>query len=263
LGAALEAATGIGAQQCLMGIGGSATNDGGFAVARARGWTFLDERARQIDHWRRLDSLQQVCPPMPPGKLPDLLVAVDVQNPLLGAEGATRIYGPQKGLRPEDLEHAENCLRRLAEVAGRDLGSSAAAEPGAGAAGGLGFGMRCFFGARLESGFDIFARDARLRKRIQTAELVITGEGAIDASTLMGKGVGEIARLCNEAGVPCLGLAGTLRDFASIEQSKERGFARLFGMAPRLTTSELAIRDPQVWLPRLAAEAARNWTENQ
>src|SRR5690242_1517867 len=191
LGAVMDAASSIGARHCLMGIGGSATNDGGFGVARARGWTFLDNRGQPIEQWRRLDLLQRISPPTSRGDLPELLVAVDVQNPLLGAKGASRIYGPQKGLRSEDIEHAENCLCRLAEVVGRDLGSNAAIEPGAGAAGGLGFGMRCFFGARLESGFDIFARCARLRERIRAAQLVITGEGAIDASTLMGKGVGE------------------------------------------------------------------------
>lgn len=263
LGAVMDAATGIGARHCLMGIGGSATNDGGFGVARARGWTFLDNRGQPIEHWRHLDLLQHIRAPDPQGELPELLVAVDVQNPLLGTKGATRIYGPQKGLRPEDIEHAENCLRRLAEVAGRELGSNAAIEPGAGAAGGLGFGMRCFFGARLESGFDIFARHARLRERILAAQLVITGEGAIDASTLMGKGVGEVARLCNEAGIPCIGLAGALRDSALVDQSKGQRFLHALGMSPHLTTPELAVRDPQVWLPRLAAEAARNWAENQ
>jgi glycerate kinase len=123
--------------------------------------------------------------------------------------------------------------------------------------------MRCFFGARLESGFDIFARQARLGDRIRAAQLVITGEGAIDASTLMGKGVGEVARLCNEAGIPCIGLAGTLRDSTFVGQSKGHGFARLFGMSPHLTTSAVAMRDPQVWLPRLAAKAARDWSGNQ
>ena len=261
LGAALQAAADIGARHCLMGIGGSATNDGGFGVARALGWQFLDEYEQPIEQWRQLASLRSIRPPVPQKKLAELLVAVDVQNPLLGAAGASRIYGPQKGLRPEDFAHAEKCLSQLAEVVKSDLHIDAAAEPGTGAAGGLGFGLRCFFKARFDSGFDIFARYARLPERIRTAHLVITGEGAIDASTLMGKGVGEIAKLCHQAGVPCIGLAGTFRRSEWMEQTGQQYFTQVFGMSPDLTTPELAMRDAGFWLPRLAADVARKWKE--
>src|SRR5438552_7941158 len=259
LGAAPQAAADVNARQCLTGIGGSATNDGGFGVARSMGWQFLDKHEQPIEQWRQLISLQRICLPVPQKKLPELLVAVDVQNPLLGPTGASRIYGPQKGLRPEDFVHAEKCLSQLAEVVKRDLHVDAAAEPGAGAAGGLGFGLRCFFNARFESGFEIFARYARLRERIRTAQLVITGEGAIDASTLMGKGVGEIAKCCHRAGVSCIGLAGTFRRSELMEQAQQPYFTQVFGMSPDLTTPELALRDPGFWLPRLAAAVARKW----
>ena len=261
LGAVLQAAADMGAGHCLMGIGGSATNDGGFGVARSLGWRFLDAHEQPIEQWRQLISLQRICPPVPQKKQPELLVAVDVHNPLLGPTGASRIYGPQKGLRPEDFAHAEKCLSQLAEVVKRDLHVDAAAEPGTGAAGGLGFGLRCFFNARFESGFDLFARYARLPERIRTAQLVITGEGAIDASTLMGKGVGEIAKCCHQASVPCIGLAGTFRRSELMEQTRQQYFTQVFGMSPDLTTSELAMRDPGFWLPRLAAEVARKWRE--
>src|SRR2546426_760045 len=262
LGAALQAAADMNATQCLMGIGGSATNDGGFGVARSLGWQFLDEHEQPIEQWRQLISLQRICPPVPQKKLPELLVAVDVQNPLLGPTGASRIYGPQKGLRPEDFAHAERCLSQLAAVVKRDLHLDAAAEPGTGAAGGLGFGLRCFFNARFESGFDIFARYACLQERIRTARLVITGEGAIDASTLMGKGVGEIAKLCCQAGVPCIGLAGTFRRSELMEQARQQYFTQVVGMSPDLTTPELAMRDARFWLPRLAAEVSLKWRES-
>ena len=257
LGAALQAATDIGARHCLTGIGGSATNDGGFGVARSLGWQFLDEREQPIEQWTRLTSLQRIRPPARQKKPPELLVAVDVQNPLLGETGASRIYGPQKGLRPEDFAQAEQCLGKLAEVVKRDLHMDAATEPGTGAAGGLGFGLRTFFNARFEPGFDIFARYARLSERIRAAQLVLTGEGAIDASTLMGKGVGEIAKLCHQAGVPCFGLAGTLRRSELEEQAHY--FRQVFGISPDLTTPELAMRDAGLWLPRLATEVARKW----
>jgi len=174
--------------------------------------------------------------------------------------GATRVYGPQKGLRPEDIEHAEQCLGRLVDVVKRDMHLDTATEPGAGAAGGLGFGLRCFCNARFESGFSIFARHARLQERIQRAQLVITGEGAIDASTRMGKGVGEIARMCRQAKVPCIGLAGTFHDSELTGQL--RFFTRVFGMCPHLTTPETAMREPGIWLPRLAADVAGNLDEN-
>lgn len=259
LGAALQAAADMGARHCLMGIGGSATNDGGFGVARSLGWQFLDEQEQPIEQWRELASLRRICPPVPRKKQAELLVAVDVQNPLLGATGASRIYGPQKGLRPEDLAHAEKCLSQLAAVVKSDLHLDAAAEPGTGAAGGLGFGLRCFFNARFESGFDIFARYARLPERIRTAQLVITGEGAIDASTLMGKGVGEIGKLCHKAGVPCIGLAGTFHQSELKEQARQQCFTQVFGMSPDLTTPELAMRDAGFWLTRLAAAVAGKW----
>src|SRR2546426_216490 len=120
---------------------------------RLRVWTRRTARGKQNGGGTRR--------PAPQKDLPDLLVAVDVQNPLLGATGATRVYGPQKGLRPEDFEHAEKCLSQLAEVVERDLRLDVAAEPGTGAAGGLGFGLRCFLNARLDSGFNLFARYAR------------------------------------------------------------------------------------------------------
>ncbi len=243
------------------GLGAAATNDGGFGVARSLGWKFLDERGQPIERWNELISLQRIEPPAPKRKLPELLVAVDVQNLLLGPRGASRVYGPQKGLLPEDIEHAEKCLSQLAEIVERDLQVDAAAEPGAGAAGGLGFGLRSFFNARFEPGFSIFARYARLPERIRAAQLVITGEGAIDASTLMGKGVGEIAGMCHETQVPCIGLAGTLRSSELKQPARPHYFTGLFGMSPHLTTADLALRDPGIWLPRLAAEVARNWRQ--
>src|SRR5262249_25403301 len=210
LGALLTAAADRGARRCLVGIGGSATNDRGFGVAPALGWEFFHSHDEKITRWTELHDLAAVRPPQRAKPMEDFTVAVDVQNPLLGPEGCTRVYGPQKGVRPEDFEFAERCLQKLADIAAKELHLRYAEEPGAGAAGGLGFGLRCFAGARLEPGFALFGRLASLRERVTAAQLVITGEGAIDRSTLMGKGVGELARWCREQGVPCLGAAGAL-----------------------------------------------------
>jgi glycerate kinase len=257
LGALLTAAADHGARRCLVGIGGSATNDGGFGVARALGWEFFNSHDEKITRWTELHALAAVRPPEQPKLMEELVVAVDVQNPLLGPEGCTRVYGPQKGVRPEDFEFAERCLQKLADITAKELHLNYAQEPGVGAAGGLGFGLRCFAGARLEPGFTLFARLASLRERVRAAQLVLTGEGAIDSSTLMGKGVGELARLCREQGVPCLGLAGALTNKAAANQL----FTAAYALAPDLTTPEQAKAEPGRWLERLAARVAqeRKW----
>ncbi|MBI2926563.1 MAG: glycerate kinase [Verrucomicrobia bacterium] len=258
LGAVLVATWEREVEHVLVGIGGSATNDGGFGVARAMGWSFLDAAGRALERWTDLTALAHVRPP-PVERWPrDFVVAVDVQNPLLGPTGASRIYGPQKGLRPEDCPLAEACLGRLTEIVRQDLQLDIAAEPGAGAAGGLGFGLRSFFGARLESGFHLFARYAKLETHIRASDLVITGEGTIDASTLMGKGVGEIARLCQTHRVPCLGLAGMLNESA-LANGSAPVFTRLHGIAPELTTPEKAKAGAAFWLMQLATHAANDW----
>jgi glycerate kinase len=256
--ALIKAAIDCGCAQALIGIGGSATNDGGVGLARALGWKFLDSEKRELSRWTELTNLALVTPPSAPLNLPQVLVAVDVQNPLLGPSGASRVYGPQKGLRPEDFPLAEGCLTRLVQVMEKALGFDVAAEPGAGAAGGLGFGLRAFAGAQLESGFKLFARQAGLEERIRSADLVITGEGAIDCSTLMGKGVGEIARLCQLHQVPCLGLAGSLLSATSAAGAPDP-FTRLYGIVPQLTSLEVSRANPEIWLPRLAGDAGRDW----
>ncbi len=258
LGAVLQAATKKGARRCLIGIGGSATNDGGFGVALAMGWRFLDKDDEPIEQWTALKALARICPPPRVRWFEELLVAVDVQNPLLGPQGCTRVYGPQKGLTPKDFARADQCLRRLAAAADRDLHRPCAAEAGAGAAGGLGFGLRCFLGARLRPGFDLFARHAELKRRLSAADLVITGEGAIDKSTLMGKGVGEIAYRCRQMNIPCLGLAGMVSDQKLVGQR----FTQTHELVSKLTSAKQAQAKPAVWLAKLAAQVARAWRQN-
>lgn len=245
-------------RQCLVGIGGSATNDAGFGMAVGLGWRFLDGQARPIRSWTALDTLQAVEPPKEELRLGRLTVAVDVRNPLLGPRGATRIYGPQKGIRPEDFEPTERCIRKLVAVLAdlspqyRKLSLAA----GAGAAGGLGFGFRAFLGGKLEPGFALFAKFTGLAKHIKQADLVITGEGAIDNTTLlMGKGVGQVARLARRFCRPCLGLAGIV----SSPRTSTALFAGLFAIVPALASQEEAMAKPRQWLTRLASQAAREW----
>lgn len=211
LGSVLRAASGKGAERCLLGIGGSATNDGGFGVAQALGWQFLDCTAEPIESWTKLTELAEIVAPTSKSLVRELIVAVDVDNPLLGRQGCSRVYGPQKGLKAKDMILAESNLKRLALVAGK-RGRDFSQTPGAGAAGGLGFGLLAFLGARVEKGFEAFARYADLSTNLEWADVVLTGEGRIDSSTTMGKGVGQIARLTNDLGKTCIGFAGELQD---------------------------------------------------
>jgi glycerate kinase len=253
LGKVLNAALEAGAQRCLIGIGGSATNDGGFGLARALGWRFFDRAGAAIERWTELERLASVQKPLPRKWFRELTVAVDVQNRLLGPRGASRVYGPQKGLLRDEIPRAEGCLRCLARVVGRDVGNDFSVVPGAGAAVGLGFGLLAFAGARLAPGFEIFAERAQLKGHLRWADLVLTAEGAIDASTLMGKGVGQVANKCREMGVGCIGLAGTVAPVAGLEKHFRKTCA-----LTELTSVTQAKADPAFWLERLAERVARS-----
>ena len=255
LGAVLREAIVKGAKRCLVGIGGSATNDAGFGLARSLGWQFVTKLGEAVESWTALHLISQISRPKQTWSFNELLVAVDVRNPLLGKQGCTRVYGPQKGLRPADFPLADRCLNRLARVVKKQFQIDCANEPGAGAAGGLGYGLRCFAGARLVPGFDLFARFGKLLEKIRSAHLVITGEGAIDQSTLMGKGVGEVAVLCRREGIPCIGLAGIISDPAAAQL----GFTQAHALTPALTAGEKARAEPARWLEKLAAQVARAW----
>jgi glycerate kinase len=211
IGALLKAATRAEARRIYVGLGGSATNDGGFGFARALGWTFWNSRGTELRAWTELLQLTRVQAPAQ--RLPtttELVIAVDVSNPLLGPSGATRVYGPQKGLRASDLRIVEDCLTRLAHVTEQLLQHDFAIEPGSGAAGGLGFALRAFCGGKFQPGAEVFSALAGLAQRIDNADLIITGEGAFDHQSLMGKGVGTVAQACARAGKRCLCLAGSI-----------------------------------------------------
>lgn len=251
LGRLLEAAVRRKARRCLIGIGGSATNDAGFGLACALGWQFVDPSGCLIERWTRLSNLEHIKSPQKDHWFDELLVAVDVQNPLLGKRGATRVYGPQKGVRPKDFELAERCLRRLAVVAKTALELDFANVPGSGAAGGLGFGLTTFAGGRLEPGFDLFAELADLENRLRRVDLVITGEGRIDHSTLMGKGVGQIAKNCKNLKIPCIAVAGA----AHFDARLRRNFDEVHALLD-ITSKREAMNRSAHWLEHLAQKVA-------
>ena len=251
LGKVLQAAQRAGAKKIIVGIGGSATNDAGFGVARALGWRFSDRQGDVIESWAGLDKLSTIHQPKT-SSASWIVVAVDVQNPLLGMRGATRVYGPQKGLRPEDFPHAERCLRRFVTILKRQFGFDFARVPGTGAAGGLGFGLMNIAGATFQPGFELVATHARLEQRLRTVDLVVTGEGSLDRTTAMGKGCGEIAGLCNTRRIPCVALGGRV---AKLEIGKL--FIQTGGLTD-LTSPADAMRRPAFWLARLSEKTASN-----
>lgn len=239
----------------LIGLGGSATNDGGFGMARSLGWQFRRENRELIVRWTDLTALESIVSPIRRAKGLEIVVAVDVQNPLLGAEGASRIYGPQKGLKEREMRSAEACLARLAECFQKQTGRSEAHRSGAGAAGGLGFGCYAFLDGKSRSGFEVFAESARLEQRLSQADLVLTGEGAVDRSSLMGKGVGQVAKWCRDHQKPCIALGGK----ASL--SPAAGFWKLYAIVPEVAEKRTALEKPRLCLSQLAEKAAREWGE--
>ncbi len=257
LGEVLLAAAKQGATRCLVGLGGSATNDAGFGMAKALGWKFLRKDGSAITAWTDLDQLTQVVAPKKRKLFKHVIVAVDVQNPLLGPRGCSRIYGPQKGLRPEDFPKADACMKQLVKVLKRDHKLDFSKTPGAGAAGGLGFAVPTFLGGQPESGFEIVASYSHLRKHLAKADLVITGEGALDRSTTMGKGVGEIALLCKKSKVPCIGFSGFLDPVPALL----RRFDLARGLTPGFVTTEEAFGEPEYHLARLAEKTALEISE--
>jgi len=258
LAAVLRAASVRGAKRCFVGIGGSATNDGGFGMALGLGWDFLRSDGSAIKQWTELGNLEEILPPAREESIRGMkvIVAVDVKNRLLGAQGCSRVYGPQKGLKPEDFPAAEFALRKLARVTKGLLGNDFSIEAGAGAAGGLGFGLLAYAGSSKQSGFELFSQLSRLEQRIQQADVVITGEGALDRQTLMGKGVGEIALLCARHHVPCLGMAGVVTE----PKKARKLFLSARGLV-ELTSVEQAKAEPARFLAQLAGEMARDFKQ--
>ena len=260
IGAVLREIEKSGARQLILGLGGSATNDGGFGLARALGWVFRDAAGTEIRTWTDLDGLAATEPPPHPLDFAQIVIAVDVANPLLGPQGATRVYGPQKGLRPEDLVQAEGCFARLAETLRPRLGPAVECEPGAGAAGGLGYGLKAFAGGEFRPGAAIFAELAGLEEQIRQADLVITGEGALDEQSRMGKGTGFVADLAARAGKRCLCLAGRIApEFRVPSPDGVVGGSKDFAawaIVPDVATEAESRERPADCLRRLAARAA-------
>jgi glycerate kinase len=211
-----------GANEIVIGLGGSATNDGGFGMAWALGFRFFagaKELAKPVSELTELSRIEApvaagaspASSKMQPTRLPPqlkIIAAVDVQNPLLGENGATRVFGPQKGASKDELNILERALTSLADVVAKELGFDYRDKPGAGAAGGLGFGLMSFCGATIRPGFDVVAEAVGLEAKIKEIDVVITGEGSLDRQTLEGKTPAGVARLARKLGKKAFAIAG-------------------------------------------------------
>jgi len=210
-----------GANEMIIGLGGSATNDGGSGMARALGFRFdyeqeqEQEREQEKEKEKKKDrecvtdlvDLSRIEKPQDL-KLPEIIAAVDVQNPLLGENGATRVFGPQKGASEDELSVLERALTRLADVVAEEFRFDYRDRPGAGAAGGLGFGLMSFCGATIRPGFDVVAEAVGLESKMKGVDVVITGEGSLDRQTLEGKTPASVARLARKFGKKVFAIAG-------------------------------------------------------
>ncbi|HEX2057212.1 MAG TPA: glycerate kinase [Actinomycetota bacterium] len=195
-------------REIVVFVGGSASTDGGAGAAQANGWRLLDPRGRDLEPGGgALRSLARIEPPPEPFPAP-VTGACDVANLLLGDRGAAAVFARQKGAGAGEVRVLEDGLSVLADRLRGDLGVDVSHLPCGGAGGGMGAGLAAFFGARLERAFDRIALETSIRKKIEAADAVVTGEGRIDAGTLGGKVVEQVARLCTSAGKPCFVVTG-------------------------------------------------------
>jgi len=208
-----------GCTRIIMGIGGSATNDGGTGMARALGARFLDSEGKELDEGGgSLDSLARIDISGMNEKIAstEFIVACDVTNPLYGEKGASAVFGPQKGADSEMVKTLDNNLRHYSEIVKRDLGIDVANEPGTGAAGGLGYGLMVFCKARLTKGIEMVLDTIKIENRMKDVDVVITGEGRVDGQTVFGKVPVGIAARAKKFGKPVFAIAGFMDEGADL-----------------------------------------------
>lgn len=252
-----------GCRSFIIGIGGSATNDGGAGMLEALGFQFLDHQGHSIPRGGsgllQLHTIQtnQVDPRLKEAKFN---IACDVDNPLLGPNGASYTFGPQKGGQPDQIEKLERSLSHFASILEKTVGRSIQNLPGAGAAGGLGAGFLALPYAHLRSGFDIIQETVQLSKHIAWADLIITGEGKIDHQTIHGKlpfGVAQLAKIHEK---PVICIAGTVG--SNISGLHEAGLSAIFSILTEPVDLNTALAHGSRYLQRTAEQIARLYQIN-
>ncbi|SHM75868.1 glycerate kinase [Duganella sacchari] len=231
-----------GARRFVLGIGGSATNDGGAGMLQALGGRLLDAAGADLEPGGgALSLLDRIDLSELDPRIQDCTfdVACDVSNPLVGPQGASAIFGPQKGATPEMVATLDDNLRHYASIIARDLGRQVADVPGAGAGGGIGAAMMVFLGGQLRPGSEIVTAAVGLDAAVAAADLVITGEGRIDGQTIHGKTPIGVARVAQRHGKPVIAIAGSLSTGAAAVH--EHGIQAVFGAVSRPCTVDEAL----------------------
>lgn len=230
-GELIKAALDKGINELIIGIGGSATNDGGVGMAQALGVSFLDSKGEEIgfggEELARIDTID-MSNLDPRIKNVNIRVACDVTNSLYGLDGAAYIYGPQKGATPEMIKELDNCLRHFANIVQKELGKDLQSIPGGGAAGGLGAGLVAFLDAELEPGVDIVLDENGFNEIINDIDLVVTGEGRLDGQTVKGKAPIGVAKRAKEYDIPVIAIGAVLGQ--NVEKVLKEGIDAVFSI---------------------------------
>lgn len=259
-GELIRAALDAGATRIILGLGGSATNDGGAGLLQALGVRFLDDKGAELaPGGAALAGLEQIDLSGMDARLlsAQVDVAADVDNPLCGPRGASAVFGPQKGATPEHVAELDAALGHYARIVAATLGEDHALFPGVGAAGGLGFAARAFLKAGFRPGIELVAELSGLAEAVQGADLVITGEGRMDAQTLHGKTPVGVARVAGKAGVPVIALAGSLGE--GYQALYGAGIEAAFSLVSGPSSLEQAMADAAVELKARSVDIARLW----
>jgi len=257
-GELVKAALDRGCRKFIIGIGGSATTDGGAGVAQALGARLLDADGKDIAFGGiGLRDLAKIDISTIDERIAEseTVVACDVDNPLTGPRGAAYVYSPQKGASPEEVKLLDAYLERFAEIVKRDMDKDVKETPGAGAAGGLGAGLMAFLNAELKLGIDIVIEASKLPEQMEGASLVITGEGELDFQTVYGKTPIGVAKVAKQKNIPVLAIAGGIKKGA--ETSYEEGIDAMMSIAPGPISLDEAIENAAELVSSAAEKAAR------
>ncbi len=222
-GEMIKAALAEECEQIYIGVGGSATNDGGVGMAQALGYSFLDRNGKEVGFGGgELEKIEKIdsSGADPRLKKKKIVVMSDVVNPLCGKSGAAAIYGPQKGASPKQVEELDRGLKHLANLIREQMGINLEELPGAGAAGGLGAGLVAFAGAEIRSGIKTVLELANFREKLDWADLVITGEGKIDSQSVLGKVISGISQMAKEKNIPVIAVSGAIEYGAEVIYDK-------------------------------------------
>lgn len=242
VGEVIKDAIAKGCRRFLIGIGGSATNDGGIGMLQALGFGFLNREGKQVSFGAKgLEELADINDEQVILQLAEceFRVACDVTNVLCGGQGCSAVYGPQKGATPDMIARMDQWLEHYAALAKKKYPGADACRPGTGAAGGLGFAFLTFLNAKLESGIKIVLEETELEKYIKDADIVITGEGCMDGQTAMGKAPVGVAELAKKYRKPVLAFAGCVRPGAAV--CNEKGIDAIFSILQDVVTREEAM----------------------